>query len=125
MKDPTRELAFMREKIMMHVDRLQCSDISQQRLMGDWIEIYIKELEKQLRELEEKSGHESITKKEEPMEFTVYPHRIIADYYVGKRPGYLALQCCCKVNLYFPKQAEHGKYLLTCPKCGQPWTYHN
>lgn len=53
MKDPTGELGFMREKIMMHVDRLQCSEIYQQRLMGDWIEIYIKELEKQLRVLED------------------------------------------------------------------------
>lgn len=67
----------------------------------------------------------SITEKKEPMVFTVDPYRIIADYYVGKRPGYLAVQCLrCRISLYFPKQAEHGKYLLTCPKCGQPITYH-
>lgn len=53
MKDPTGELSFMRNKIMAHVDRLQCSENQHQRLMGDWIEIYIKELEKQLKELEE------------------------------------------------------------------------
>ena len=69
-------------------------------------------------------NEKSITEKEEPMVFTVDPYRIIADHYVGKRPGYLALQCRCNINLYFPKQAEHGKYLLTCPKCGQPITYH-
>ena len=52
MKDPTGELGFMRKKIMMHVDRLQCSDNQHQRVIGDYIEIYIMELEKQLREKE-------------------------------------------------------------------------
>lgn len=49
-KDPTGELKIMRNRIMMHVDRLQCSENSHQRLTGDWIEIYINELEKQLKE---------------------------------------------------------------------------
>lgn len=66
----------------------------------------------------------TITEKKERMTFTVDPYRIIADYYTGKRPGYLAVQCPCHINLYFPKQAEHADYLITCPKCGQPITYH-
>lgn len=54
MKDPTGELAYIREKNMLHVDRLRNSENQHQRLLGDWIKIYIKELEKQLKEAEGK-----------------------------------------------------------------------
>lgn len=51
--DPTGELAFMRNKIFSHVDRLQCNSDQYLHLLGDYIEIYIKELEKQLKEARE------------------------------------------------------------------------
>lgn len=47
--DPTGELQYMRDRIFLHVETLYLERDSRLRIVGDYIRLYIKELENELR----------------------------------------------------------------------------